>query len=79
MILLFVINTRVIIKKMKEKKAQRGAPKKPEKEKKTARVGVVQITPKKLSDYQAAAEKEKMKYSDWVRAALDDREKKSKL
>lgn len=77
MILLFVINTRVIIKKMKEKKTLRGAPKKPEKEKKTARVGVVQITPKKLEDYQEAAEKEKMKYSDWVRAALDDREKKA--
>lgn len=44
---------------------------KPDSEKRTARLPVVQLTPQQLDDYAAAAEAENKTKSDWVRDTLD--------
>jgi len=50
---------------------------KPDSEKRTARLPVVQLTQQQLDDYAAAAEAEDKTKSDWVRDTLDAQAKRT--
>ena len=56
---------------MTEKNKRRGAPEKPENEKRTERLGVVQLTKNELNSYVDSAELEDKNKSDWVRDTLN--------
>jgi hypothetical protein len=60
---------------MKETETKRGAPRKPDKLKRTKRLPVVQLFESELSDYEEAAEKENKSKSDWVRDTLNAKAK----
>ncbi len=69
--------TRVIIENMKETKAKRGAPKKPEDEKRNKRLGVVQLFDTELDSYIESAGIEGKTKSDWVRDTLNAKAKRT--
>lgn len=62
---------------MNEEKKRRGAPKKPEKEKRTSRLGVIQLTAQELRDVELSAELDEVSKSDWVREALAAKAKRT--
>ncbi len=62
---------------MTEKKPRRGAPTKPDSEKRTVRLPVVQLTKQQLDDYSEAAAIEGKTKSDWVRDTLDAQAKRT--
>ncbi|MBQ4839798.1 hypothetical protein [Pseudoalteromonas luteoviolacea] len=62
---------------MNEDKKRRGAPKKPTSEKRTARLGVVQVTEQQLGDYETAWELAGKRKSDWIRDTLDAEAKRT--
>jgi hypothetical protein len=64
-------------KNMNEDKKRRGAPKKADNEKVTARLPVVQVTEKQLNDYKEAWELEGKRKSDWIRDTLDAQAKRT--
>jgi Protein of unknown function (DUF1778). len=55
---------------MNTDKKRRGAPNKPESKKRTARLGVIQLTAQELSNIEEAAKLDGENKSEWVRQAL---------
>jgi hypothetical protein len=64
-------------KNMNENKKRRGAPEKPENEKRTARLGVIQLTEQELSNIEEAVKLDGESKSEWVRQALSAKAKRT--
>jgi len=56
---------------------KRGAPKKPENEKRDKRLGVIQLTEDELNSYVESAALEDKNKSDWVRDTLNAQAKRT--
>lgn len=62
---------------MNTDKKRRGAPNKPESEKRTTRLGVIQLTAQELSNIEEAAKLDGESKSEWVRQALSAKAKRT--